>query len=290
MRFIETGLYRRLVNWAGIGEPPILLLMGRPGSGKTEAARHVAERYLDDVFWIPATQASRLELMFGFWELRASSTGTETVFTKGDLMKGLETPNALVVIDDAHLVASDLQLLNGVGDSTRRFTVHSLGKTFPVAEGVRVLIIANPPSANIAAWERDKFVIPEQIRDRAIAIIADDNLTFEEELEIARVYFPDSCPPETREGVVEIIRNLRINNVLSTYVPSLRSVVIMGTLVSQGVSLERAFLEAAANKFASKDEQAVAIEAYKARFGIDPKEELGPVTKEGEASGGRTGP
>lgn len=290
MKFIETGLYRRLVAWAEIGDPPILLLMGRPGSGKTEAARHVAERYIGDVFWIAATQASRLELMFGFWELRATSTGTETVFTKGDLMKGLETPNALVVIDDAHLVAPDLQLLNGVGDSTRRFTVHSLGQTFPVAEGVRVLIIANPPPANIAAWDRDKFVIPEQIRDRAIVIIADDNLTFEEELEIAGVYFPDSCPPETREGVVEIVRNLRTNDVLSTYAPSLRSVVIMGTLVSQGVSLERAFLEAVANKFASQDEQAVAIEAYKARFGIDPKGEMGPVTEEGEASGRRTGP
>jgi len=273
--FVETGLSRRVAEWVRHGDPTILLLYGPAGSGKTVTVRHVAAQCGRPVFWVSATRGTNLELLFGLWTLRPTPNGTETFFEEGILLRGLLTPGALLVLDDAHLVAPDLQILNGLGDSSRELTVPARGRTCPIAEGVCLVLIANPPPRTVASWERERWLIPEQIRDRARVIQTFDALTLDEEFAIARLYFPEDCPDEIVRGVVELARNLRSNSVLSSYAPSLRSVVILGKLMRQGLGLGEAYLEAIAYKFDGSDEFAVAIEAFVAKFGMDPREKKG---------------
>lgn len=266
--FIETAVYKKILRWAAHGDPSILILYGPPGNGKTVTMQHLADVYSGQTFWITATRGTSLELLLGHWELR----GGETVFVEGELLRGLTTADGLVIIDDAHLVAPELQTLNGVGDSTRRFTVPALSQTLEIAEGVRLVLIANPPPRTVPSWERDRWLIPEQIRDRARLIRVDSDLTVEEEIAITQLYFPQDFPKEIMEGLVELARNLRLNTVLASYTPSLRAIVMVGKLLSQGLSLGEAYLEAIAYKFDDPDEYAVSIEAFTAKFGVEPRE------------------
>lgn len=274
--FVKTGLYWRIKSWVQHGVPSILILYGPPGCGKTETMRQVVMEYSGKAFWITATRATNLEALFGHWELR----GGETVFVPGELFEALQTRGALIVIDDAHLVAPDLQLLNGLGDSTRRVTVPVLSKTIEIAEGVKLVLIANPPPRTVASWERDQWIIPEQIRDRARVIRVDQGLTPDEELRIAYQAFPRESEALV-EHVVELARNLRKNGVLSSFTPSLRSILMLGGLLRQGLSLGEAYLEAIAYKFDDPDEFAVAVEAFKAKFGTDPRDGFRTTLSEG---------
>lgn len=274
--FVKTGLYWRIKSWVQHGVPSILILYGPPGCGKTETMRQVVMEYPGKAFWITATRATNLEALFGHWELR----GSETVFVPGELFEALQTRGALIVIDDAHLVAPDLQLLNGLGDSTRRVTVPVLSKTIEIAEGVKLVLIANPPPRTVASWERDQWIIPEQIRDRARVIRVDQGLTPDEELRIAYQVFPRESEALV-EHVVELARNLRKNGVLSSFTPSLRSILMLGNLLRQGLSLGEAYLEAIAYKFDDPDEFAVAVEAFKAKFGTDPRDGFRTTLSEG---------
>ncbi len=270
-----VGLFRKVRAWVAWGDPPILILYGPPGVGKTESVLQAAAQHGSLVVWIAATRTTSLELLLGFWELRNG----QTVFVEGELLRGLKTPNALIVIDDAHLVAPELQMFNGLGDSTRLITVPTLGRTERIADGVRLVLIANPPPRTVASWDRDKWIVPEQIRDRARVIDAGHGLTAEEEFAIARLRFPADQPDEVVRALVELVRNLRSNGVLTSYPVSLRSVLIVGKLLAQGCPLGEAYLEAIANKFVDQAEYAVAIEAFIAKFGVDPRD--GSSLKEG---------
>lgn len=276
-RFVRTKAFEEILSWTLGGMPPILILQGPPGSGKTATMAQVAREYPGRTFWITATPATKLEALFGFWELRAG----ETVFVEGELLRGLQTPAALIVIDDAHLVAPDLQLLNGIGDETRRFTVPALGRTLEVAEGVRLALLVNPPPRTAASWERDRWIVPDQIRDRARVIKIDESLTPDEEFQIARDRFPKDCPDDIVAALLELKRHLRANGVLETYAPSLRAVLSVGFMLSQGFTLGQAYLESIAYKFVDPDEFAAAIEAFKAKFGADPRDGCATVLIQG---------
>jgi MoxR-like ATPase len=281
-RYVETELHRRVEHWLQYGVPPILILYGPPGCGKTTTMRYLLLAAQADQFpvvWLPATWGASLETMLGFWELR----GGETVFVEGELLQGLTTENCVIVIDDAHTVATELQLLNGVGDVTREVTCASLGRKIAVAAGVRLALLANPPAPDLPPWERTKWELPEQMRDRARMIELKDGLPREDELAIAALHFPKSHPQEALEGMVDIVRNLRQNGVLYSYTPSVRSLVMWCQLMEQGLSLGEAYLEAVANKFLKPEEYAAAVEAFQAKFDVDPTERS--ASKEGSDAG-----
>jgi MoxR-like ATPase len=269
-RYVETELHRRVEHWLRYGVPPILILYSPPGCGKTITARHVLAAHAEEfpVVWLPATWGASLETMLGFWELR----GGETVFIEGELLRGLTTENCIIVIDDAHTVAAELQLLNGIGDVTREVTCASLGRKIEIANGVRLILIANPPSPDLPPWERARWELPEQTRDRARMIELKEGLSREDELAIAELYFPEGHPKEALEGMVEVVRNLRQNGVLHSYTPSVRSLVMWCQLLEQGLSLGEAYLEAVAAKFLQPEEFAAAVEIFQAKFDIDPLE------------------
>jgi hypothetical protein len=278
-RYVKTALHRQVEHWLQYGLPPILIIYGPPGCGKTITVRHVLAEYATQFpfIWIPATWGSDLQALLGFWELRNG----QTVFVEGDLLKGLMTSGCVIVIDDAHTVAAELQLLNGVGDITRELTCASLSRKITIAEGVRLVLLANPPPRDLPPWERARWELPEQIRDRARMIELREGLSWEDELAVASLYYPKGHPREVLEGLVELIRNLRTNGVLRSFIPSTRSLVMVCQLLGQELSLGEAYLQGVANKFLREDEYAAAIEAFRGKFGIDPREQKsGSILKE----------
>lgn len=262
--YVETELHRRILDWLlHGGNPPILIVYGPAGVGKTFTLRQILKRYVNmPLFFIPATWGQSLEYLMGYWLLKDN----ETIFVEGDLMKGLTTEGSVICIDDAHCVAQNLQLLNGVGDSSREFVCTTLGRTLPVADGVKLVLLANPPAPGLAPWEAQKWLLPEQIRDRAVMIELSAGLSREDELAILKLHWPESHPEEARDGLLDVARNLRTNQVLQSYTPSVRSMIITATLVKQGRTLVEAFMEGIANKYIEKSEKAAAMEAFEAKF------------------------
>jgi hypothetical protein len=268
--FVKTGFFRRILDWFEHGcEPPILIVLSPPGLGKTYTLRYIATLLRDiPFFFIPATWGQNLEYLLGIWELRG---GEGTVFTEGDLYKALTTPNACIIIDDAHCVAQELQLLNGLGDSSREVVCASLGSKVEVAPGVKLVLLANPPPTGIAPWEAQRWEIPMQIRDRAVMLELSEGLTPEDERAILEAYWPKRHPEEVLEGLLELSRNLRTNQVLQSFTPSIRSLIITAMLLDQGETLADAFRYGIACKYTDGAERAAAMEAFSAKF--DPSED-----------------
>jgi len=270
-KYVETSLGRRIEHWTRHREPPILILLGPPGCGKTFTVVHVLEALSDELtyMWIPATWEASLESMLGVWEL----VDGQTRFSEGDLLTGLTTNNCITIIDDSHTIAGQLQLLNGFADGKRQISCPALGKRLALSETARLVLIANPPSADAPQWERTRWEIPEQIRDRARMIELSSGLSREEEERIVRANWPeDSHPEDVFQGLMDVVGNLRSAALITSYTPSIRSMVMLCTLLHQGLSLGDAFLEAIGNKFLRADERAIAIDAFAARFDEDPTE------------------
>lgn len=266
-KYVPTALDKRIEHWLTHSCPPFLIIIGPPGYGKSLTMSKVLERHEFPYEWISATRGSILLHYLGYWRL----AGGETQWVEGQLLQGLMKEDCVIVFDDIHTIAQDTQILNGVGDHTRRISIPELGLSVDVASGVRIVFIANPPPSGLAPWERIKWELPEQIRGRARMIsLTEAGLSHEEERAIALLHWSADHRVELFDGLLEVTRNLRNNGLLQSYTPSVRDLVIACQLLAQGESIGTAFLEAIANKYLLKDERQAAIEAFRAKLGIDP--------------------
>jgi hypothetical protein len=188
------------------------------------------------------------------------------------LYEGLTTPGCHLVLDDAHNLAAALQMLNPVGDSVREITCAALGQRVRVAEGVRAILILNPPSPSLPSWEQHKQQLCEQTRDRAVFIDAKRGLTRNDQLAIAERHWPEDRPREDLEAIVDVVLNLQTNGVLTTYIPSVRALVLFCALLRDGATLGSAYMAAIGNKYLDLEERAAAVAAFHARFDFDPEE------------------
>ena len=266
--FVRTELFHRVMAWFRHGcFPSILVIVGPAGIGKTYTVRHIAHELSDiPFFFLPATWRQSLENLMGYWELRDG----QTQFTQGDLLKGLSTEGACICIDDAHCLSQDLQLLNGVGDISREVVCAALGRRVPVAPSVKLILLANPiPASGIAPWEAQKWEIPIQIRDRSLMIELSESLSVDDERAILSEHWPEGHPTEVMDGLLEVCRNLRANQVLQSFAPSIRSLIITASELRHGASLSAAFEYGISNKYTDRSERAAAIEAFDAKF--DPE-------------------
>jgi hypothetical protein len=273
--YVETSLHRRIVEWFKHGcDPAILIVSGLAGIGKTYTLRFISTLFPERTFYfIPATFGQNLENLLGYWELKDG----QTRFVPGDLLTGLTTPNAIIVLDDAHCVSADLQLLNGLGDCSREFVCTALGRKLAIAPGVRLVLLANAAPSGLPPWEAQKWEIPVQIRDRSAMLEMSAGLSREDETKILERYWPSAQPREAMLGLLELAWNLRSNQVLESYAPSIRSLIIAAVLLRDGRGLAEAYGEAIANKYVNAAERAAAIEAFSAKFGPTDKGASQPV-------------
>lgn len=264
--YVRTDLDGRVESFLSHSAPAMLAVIGPAGLGKSLTVRKVLERSSLPSVLLPAATGQSLDDMFGVWTLRNG----ETKFVEGALLRGLKTPDCVIVLDDAHVLAQGLQLLNGIGDQTRCVSFSAQGDALDVADGVRLVIIANPPPATLPPWEAHRWQIPEQTRSRCRLIRLDHGLSYEDELAVAAAHWPGDHPAELLEGLVEIARNLRDNGVTGGYTPSLRDLAMIGHLLSQGHSLGEAFAEGLAHKYLQLADREAAIESFRGKFGFDP--------------------
>jgi len=252
---------------------PLTLVYGEIGTGKSYTVWH--ELLLAGVpfWWITAAKGVRLGDYIGHWELKDG----ETRFQKGILYEAIEkakenSQGGIVVIDDCHQLGNDLQYLNSACDQfNRKLSVPEIGMTLDIPHGLSFLLIANPQK-HLPPWERS-HVIPPQILSRARVIFFEAALPLEVELEILRLYYPDSQGREEElVKLLDLVRKIRENGHLESYIPAIRDLVTLATLLDIGISHREAFAQAIAHKYSEEDQIAVWT-AYDAAFGPAPQPE-----------------
>lgn len=277
IEYVVTQLHSDIEHWVTNRFPPILTILSPPGAGKTTAVRRVCEIHKDEFPYvvIPAVRGAHLSDFFGVWVLRDG----QTVFQEGPLYKGLLQKNCIIVIDDAHTLGPDLQLFNSLGDGTGQMSCAELGVTLDIAPGVRLILVANPPSPDLPSWERSQWEIPEQILSRSRVLRLEHGLSVEDEKAIFKATWDAmglselGHPTSIREGMHEVMVHLRATPALGSCPPSVRDAVTFCHLLAQCLSVGQAFLQSIGYKPTSSEGRAAAVETFQAKFGFGPDEQ-----------------
>lgn len=124
----------------------IALILGEPGTGKNEALEYIAGE-TDRPYFIFACgrgmKAQEIALHYEF----DTTEGTKKFLT--DFAEGIQTPGALVQVDEYNALKENIQAaFHGVGDSRRTFEYD--GIKIPVAEGVVIVFTGNPATGGAA--------------------------------------------------------------------------------------------------------------------------------------------
>lgn len=118
----------------------ITLLMGEAGTGKNEVAEYFSAKTKRPYFWFPCGRGMEAIDLVTHYEFD-SKEGTKRFMT--DLAEGIQTPGAVVLLDEVNSLKSEVQaILHGLGDSNRALKYD--GVNIPVAEGVLIIIAGNP--------------------------------------------------------------------------------------------------------------------------------------------------
>jgi hypothetical protein len=118
----------------------LTLLIGEAGTGKNIAVESFAYHTNRPFFWFPCARGMEAGEMLYRYEFDTSE-GTKKFFT--DLTKGLQTPGAVILIDEVNALKPPVQaILHGLGDGNRAITYD--GHTIKVAEGVLIVLASNP--------------------------------------------------------------------------------------------------------------------------------------------------
>ncbi len=120
----------------------ITYMLGEAGTGKNILAEYFAYKTNRPFFWFPCGRGMEsMELVYHY-EFD-SEEGTQKFFT--DLAQGIQTPGAVVLIDEVNALRPEVQaILHGLGDKNRSIKYN--GVNIPVAEGVILIIASNPAS------------------------------------------------------------------------------------------------------------------------------------------------
>jgi len=118
----------------------ISYLIGEAGVGKNIAAEYFAYKTNRPYFWFPCGRGMESMDLVHHYEFD-SEEGTKRFMT--DLARGIQTPGAVVLVDEVNALKMEVQaMLHGLGDSNR--TLKYDGVNVPVAENVLILLASNP--------------------------------------------------------------------------------------------------------------------------------------------------
>jgi hypothetical protein len=116
------------------------LMLGEAGTGKNIAAEHFAANTNRPFHWFPCGRGMEAIDLVAHYEF-TTEEGTKRFLT--DLVRGIQTPGAVVMIDEVNSLKPEVQaMLHGLGDANR--TLKYDGISIPVAEDVLIIIAGNP--------------------------------------------------------------------------------------------------------------------------------------------------
>ncbi|MDE1850046.1 MAG: CbbQ/NirQ/NorQ C-terminal domain-containing protein [Candidatus Micrarchaeota archaeon] len=147
------------------GEPVNIGLHGPAGSGKTTLVAQIAAHRGTPLYVLEMAAIQTADECYGTQTLeRSDDGGTRLVFCESELVRGVETPGAVVLINDLALLQSS-RAQNGLNElldpSTRRTYLASADREIAVAPGV---IIA--ATWNVGSEYTGASIISEQLLDR----------------------------------------------------------------------------------------------------------------------------
>jgi len=115
-------------------------MIGEAGVGKNIAAEYFAAKTNRPFYWFPCGRGMESMDLVHHYEFD-SQEGTKRFMT--DLSRGIQTPGAVVLVDEVNALKMEVQaMLHGLGDSNR--TLKYDGVNVPVAENVLILMASNP--------------------------------------------------------------------------------------------------------------------------------------------------
>jgi len=118
----------------------IALMLGEAGTGKNIAAEHFAANTNRPFYWFPCGRGMEAIDLVAHYEF-TTEEGTKRFLT--DIVRGIQTPGAVVLIDEVNSLKPEVQaMLHGLGDANR--TLKYDGISIPVAEDVLIIIAGNP--------------------------------------------------------------------------------------------------------------------------------------------------
>lgn len=116
------------------------LMLGEAGTGKNIAAEYFAANTNRPFHWFPCGRGMEAIDLVAHYEF-TTEEGTKRFLT--DLVRGIQTPGAVVMIDEVNSLKPEVQaMLHGLGDGSR--TMKYDGINIPVAEDVLIIIAGNP--------------------------------------------------------------------------------------------------------------------------------------------------
>jgi len=122
------------------------LMVGEPGTGKNIAAEYFAANTNRPFFWFPCGRGMEAIDLVAHYEF-TTEEGTKRFLT--ELVRGIQTPGAVVMIDEANALKPEVQaMLHGLADHNRSMKYD--GINIHAAEGVLIIIAGNPATQGSA--------------------------------------------------------------------------------------------------------------------------------------------
>lgn len=127
-------------DWQLQDKKGITWLIGEAGTGKNELIKYFAAKTDRPYFWFPCARGLEASELVAHYEFD-SEEGTKRFLTA--LAEGIQTPGAVVFIDEVNALKREVQAaLHGLGDGSRSLNYD--GINIPVAEGVLIIAAGNP--------------------------------------------------------------------------------------------------------------------------------------------------
>jgi nitric oxide reductase NorQ protein len=229
-----------------LGQPPLVLLVGEPGVGKTTFARHVASELTGQEPLVlsgsPEVEQSHL---FGRWTL----SGNETRFVDGPLPLALKTGRWLLIEEFSQIPLECRAALLPLRDQAE-LTNPMTGEILEIPETFRLVATSNCESLTC----RKNSGIAKVLYD-GFFVLQCGELSDTQVLELLGHHFPGSTD-ERRKRVVELWNEYReFTNKGSSGKPHLsyRAADHLMRLLEAGLAETRAVQIALVNKFLPSD-------------------------------------